>query len=168
MKHLIAVVCLFLATSFGLAHGDSQKTPPPDLSGTWVLDSSRSNLGSEIKDYVLTVVHREPEIRFSRKYKRGKREIIEESIYHTDGRPEFGAHQGVNDSLPETRWRGQKLVRRTVSRARGSVDLEIVNYEEWSISPDKQTLTRTMNAAGSGLSANVFFKSKAVFKRLQK
>jgi len=167
MKRLITVACVFLTASFGIAHGGNQKTPPPNLSGTWVLDPSKSNPGSEVKDYVLTIVHREPEIRFSKKYKRGKREITEESIYHTDGRPEFGIHQGVNDSLPETRWRGQKLVRRTVTRARGSVQLEFVNYEEWSISPDKQTLTRTISAAGSGLAANLVFKAKAVFKRLQ-
>jgi hypothetical protein len=167
MKHLIAVACLFLTASFGLAHGEPQKTPPPDFTGTWVLVPSKSNVDSEIKDYVLTIVHREPEIRFSKKYKRGKREITEESIYHTDGRPEFATHQSVNDSLPETRWRGQKLVRRTVTRARGSIQLEFVNYEEWSISPDKQTLTRTISAAGSGPAANLVFKARAVFKRLQ-
>jgi hypothetical protein len=167
MKQLIAVPCLLLAASLSIAYGDSQKTAPPDLTGTWILDTSKSNLGSEIKDYILTIVHREPEIRFSKKYKRGKREISEESVYYTDGRPEFGAHQGVNDPLPETRWRSQKLIRRTVSRPHGSLDLEFVNYEEWSISADKQILTRTMTTSGPGLSAGVFLKSKAMVKRLQ-
>jgi len=167
MKLLITVACVFLTASFGIAHGDSQKTPPPNLSGTWVLDPSKSNPRSEIKDYVLTIVHNEPEIQFSRKFKQGKREITAQEVYYTDGRPQFAAHQGVNDPIPETRWRGQKLTRRTVTRARGSIQLEFVNYEEWTISPDKQTLTRTMSTSGPGLSAGIFIKSKAVFKRLQ-
>lgn len=166
MKRFIAAPCLSLALTLSLAYGDSQKTPP-DLSGTWVLDTSRSNLGSELKDYTLTIVHREPEIRFSKKYKRGKREIREESVYYTDGRPEFGNNQSVNDPLPETRWRGQKLIRRSVTRAHGSIDVQFVTYEEWSISADKQTLTRTTETSGPVLSGGIFAKSKAVFTRLQ-
>src|SRR5882762_4872439 len=110
MKRLIAAPCLLLAASLGIAHRDLQKIAPPNLTGTWLLDNSKSNLGSQVREYVLTIVHREPEIRFSKKYKRGKQEIKEEAVYYTDGRPAFGTHQGVNDPLPETRWRGQKLV----------------------------------------------------------
>jgi len=165
MKRLITVACVFLTASFGIAHGDSQKTPPPNLSGTWVLDPSKSNPRSEIKDYVLTIVHNEPEIQFSKKFKRGKREISEETVYYTDGRPQFGDGQTPNGTLPEIRWRGQKLVRRTVTRPRGSFELEFVNYEEWSLSADKQTLTRKMTTSGPGLRAGVFIESRAVFTR---
>ncbi len=165
MKKFLAVQCLLLTVLLSISFGNSQKKAPPDLSGTWILNPAKSNLGSEITDYVLTIVHNEPEIRFSKKYKRGKHEISEDTVYYTDGRPQFGVGQAANDPTPETRWRGQKLVRRTVARARGSVQLEFVNYEEWSLSSDKQTLTRKMTTSGPGLSAGIFIESRAVFTR---
>jgi hypothetical protein len=164
VKETVIAVCLLIGTTVCVAQGNNQKSRDkvrPDLSGTWVLDKSRSNLGSDITDYVLTIVHREPEIRFSKRYKRGKREIREELIYHTDGRPEFSPMQGSNDSQPETRWRDNKLVRKSVTGPRtGPVNFEFVTYEEWVISPDSQTLTRTVTSTGPGL-----LKSKAVFTR---
>src|SRR6185503_16317308 len=105
MKQFIAIQCLLLTVLLSLSLGNTQKKAPPDLSGTWTLNPSKSNLGSEITDYVLTIVHNEPEIRFSKKFKRGKREISEETVYYTDGRPQFGDGQTPNASLPEIRWR---------------------------------------------------------------
>ncbi|MDX6289913.1 MAG: hypothetical protein QOH42_1712 [Blastocatellia bacterium] len=162
MKEFAIAVFLLTAATVCLAQSSKPSTKVrPDLSGTWILDGSRSNLGSDITDYVLTIVHREPEIRFSKRYKRGKREIKEESIYHTDGRPEFGPMQGSNDSQPETRWRDNKLVRKSVIGPRtGPVNFEFVVYEEWAISPDSQTLTRTVTSTGPSV-----VKSKAVFTR---
>ena len=165
MKKFLAVQCLLLTVLLSVSFGNTQKKVPPDLTGTWILDPAKSNLGSEITDYVLTIAHNEPEIRFSKKFKRGKREISEEAVYYTDGRPQFGDGQTPNGPLPEIRWRGQKLVRRTVTRPRGSFELEFVNYEEWSLSSDKQTLTRKMTTSGPGLRAGVFIESRAVFNR---
>ena len=165
MKEIVSALCLLIATTVCVAQSNNQKSRDgarPDLTGIWVLDESRSNLGSDITDYVLTIVHREPEIKFSKRYKRGKREIKEELTYHTDGRPEFGSLQGFNDPQPETRWQGDKLVRKSVSRPNGGpLNLESVTYEEWAISPDNQTLTRTMTSTGPG----GYVKTKAVFTR---
>jgi hypothetical protein len=137
-----------------------------DLNGTWILDESRSNLGNEISDYVLTIVHREPEIRMSKRYQRGKRETKEEIVYYTDGRPEPDPRLRPNDPLPETRWRGNKLVRRVVTRpvGSGSLDFQVASYEEWVASQDKQILTRTITIT---MGSAIISKKKAVFRRSQ-
>jgi len=122
-RELIGICSLFVA-SLCVAQGSKEKnkqveTTKPDLSGTWALDPTKSNLGRDISNYVLTIAHHEPEIRITKAYKRGKRDVKEEVIYHTDGRPEFDPHQTPDDPLPETRWQGNKLVRKLVTGPRG-------------------------------------------------
>ena len=101
----------------------------PDLGGVWVLDESRSNMGSgkdRLSEYSLTVVHHEPEIRMTKKYKRGGRQYTEELIYHTDGRPELKA--GRLDSSSNTRWRDGKLVSTSRTMPTGMRRPTIGNY----------------------------------------
>ncbi len=144
---------------------DSKSKPaqpgPPNLSGEWSLDPSRSNLEKEIHDYSLTVVQHGSEIHFAKRYWRRKREVKEESTYYTDGRADIDPKMGINSKL-ETRWRGQKLVHKatTALNLSQSFDHQFVTYEEWTISNDGETLTRTTTTeAGSLL-------SRAVFKRV--
>jgi hypothetical protein len=162
-KHILIAVCLLAVV--GLSSGQNKSKPaqsdPPNLSGEWILDPSRSNMGNEIHDYTLTVVHEGPEIRFAKRYWRGKREIKEESIYHTDGRADIDPKMGTNSRL-ETRWRGRKLVHKITSGLNGSqsFNLQVVTYEEWVISNDSQMLTRTITTEAGNL------LSRAVFNRV--
>lgn len=161
--NLIAVCLLFTALASGQAQqGKSSpvQTVPTNLNGEWILDPHRSKLDKEIHDFSLTIVQSESEIRFSKRYWRGKREIKEQAIYHTDGRPDIVPKMGINDRF-ETRWQGKKLVHKVTSGISQNVgfpaNLHFIVYEEWVISDDQQTLSRTMTSeAGSLLSVAVF------------
>jgi hypothetical protein len=133
----------------------STRKTPPNLSGIWMLDYSRSSLDpamrKKVVDYVLTIDHREPEIRITRKYREGGREYSEERIYYTDGRAELRSRAGIRSPEPITRWQGEKLVRKTTFTPNGvqtSPPLEVVTIEEWKLSPDGKTLTRTTTISG--------------------
>lgn len=140
------------------------KPAGPDLSGVWLLDESRSNVGSgkdRLSEYSLTIVHHEPQIRMTKKYKRGARQITEELIYYTDGRPELKG--GRLDSQSMTRWRDGKLVntsRSTPAGVQTNPPLEFISTDEWELSKNGQTLTRTIITTGA-----IVLKSRFVFIR---
>ena len=150
MKVLINILCLSSLLSVCIAQ--TTNPPPkenirPDLSGVWVLDDSRSNINSVVKEkiveYILTIVHREPEIRMTTKYKRGTRDYMEDVTYYTNGKPEFNSRTGQLNPEPTTGWKGDKLVRKSHS----SLSMRPIEYattEEWQLSADGKTLTRTI------------------------
>ena len=155
MKILGSVI--MLVTVLGVSF--AQTTTKPDLSGVWTLDGSRSKvdprLAEKLEDYVLTIVHKEPEIRITRRYQRDGRNVTEESIYYTDGRAEINSRTGRKDYDPKTRWRGNKLVRRSSWKVPANIipetitPLETVTTEEWELSSDGKTLTRTVTLSGT-------------------
>jgi hypothetical protein len=153
---LLLTVSVCLAQSSGKK---SDKKTPPDLSGVWTLDYQRSSVDPAIKkkavDYVLTIVHREPEIRISKTYKQSGREHSEELVYYTDGRAELTSRRGYPIPESVTRWQGDKLVRKTTAGPVGvqtSPPLEVVTIEEWKLSADGKTLTRTITTSGMVMS----------------
>ena len=160
-------ICLLLViiTLSQAQQTKSRSTQPavPDLTGQWVLDRARSNLDKDIHDYSLDVIDHQSEIKFSKDYWRGKHEIKEVVVLHLDGRADIDPSLGVSGQS-ETRWQGQKLVRKVtngLSPASGyPVNLQIVMFEEWVISTDRQTLTRTITRDGGDR------LSKAVFTRV--
>jgi hypothetical protein len=154
MRILLAGFWLLATICTGIAQNDKNKPDghnKPDLSGTWILDASRSNLGSnkdKITDYTVTIVHREPEIRITRKFKQGGQEFSEEAVYYTDGRPEFSPN--FNDPQPATNWHGRKLTRRVVTGNHVPIhNIEVTLDEEWELSKDSKTLIRTMSSSSS-------------------
>jgi hypothetical protein len=144
---------LFLCLVFGVSVAqtkNSKTTTRPDLSGVWAFDESRSEIDPRLRDneHLLTIVHKEPEIRLTKTYEKNGRKLTVETIYYTDGRPEFHSRTGY-DSEPETRWRGNKLVRKVVTSPYGGssgvfTSLPIVMIEEIQLSADGKTLTRTI------------------------
>lgn len=158
LKVFLGSISLLFAASVCLAQNDGNKSnrkTPPNLSGIWMLDYSRSSLDPATKkkmvEYVLTIVHREPEIRITKKYKKSSREYSEEMVYYTDGRAEFRSPGGLRDPDSVTRWQGNKLVRRSTfgpGRFETFPPLETVTTEEWKLSPDGKTLTRTITNSG--------------------
>ena len=143
----------FLCLVFGVSVAqtkNSKTTTRPDLSGVWAFDQSRSEINPRLRvqDHVLTIVHKEPEIRLTKTYEKNGRKFTDETIYYTDGRPEFHSRTGYT-SEPETRWRGSKLVRKVVTSPYGGssgifTSLPIVMIEEIELSADGKTLTRTV------------------------
>lgn len=147
----VLLLCLVFGVSVAQTKNGSKTKTTPDLSGVWDLDESRSEIDPRLvpeRDYVLTIVHKEPEIRLTRTFERHGKKFTEETIYYTDGRPEFHSRTGY-DSEPETRWRGKKLVRKVVTSPYGGssgvfTNLPIIMYEEIELSADGKTLTRTI------------------------
>jgi hypothetical protein len=147
----ILLLCLVFGVSVAQTKNGSKTKTIPDLSGVWALDESRSEIDPRLvpdHDYVLTIVHKEPEIRLTRTFERHGHKLTEEAIYYTDGRPEFHSSTGY-DSRPETRWRGKKLLRKVVTSPYGGsagifTNLPIMMYEEIELSADGKTLTRTI------------------------
>lgn len=166
LKITTSVALLFLVWVAGAGQTTDKSKTRPDLSGVWAFDNSKSKIDlkgkEQFADYVLTIVHHEPEIRITRTYKEDGRERSEESIYYTDGRPEVTPRG--KDSEPTTRWQGNKLVRRSVrmsTRAFQNIPTEVVNTETWQLSADGKTLTRTMTISGM-----VSFNNKYVYNRI--
>ena len=170
MNVLRSVIGLLLVV--GVCVGQTAIKARPDFSGVWILDESKSDLSDnpegKVTDYVMTIVHKEPEFRTVKKYKRSGRDHVEESVYYTDGRPEFQAsttRAGHLDPEPVTRWDGKKLVRRWTTPTTGITiktfpPLESVTTDEWKLSPDSNTLTRTLTRSGM-----VTMKIRYVFTR---
>ena len=149
-------MCLVFGVSVAQTKNGSKTKTIPDLSGVWALDESRSKIDPRLRnkeeDYILTILHKEPEIRLTKTYQQHGRKQTEESIYYTDGRPEYHSRTG-KDAEPVTRWRGNKLVRRTVTSLSGGISgtfppLETMTTEELELSADGKTLTRTITHSG--------------------
>jgi len=168
VRIIFSVGWVFLALNLCVAQAKnpSKAKTRPDLSGVWALDNSKSKPIEKVSNYVLTIVHQEPQIRMTRKYTQGGREHTVEVTYYTDGRPESNPQRRVGDPEPIIRWQGSKLVRRAISTPAGMTGhafppLEIVTREEWELSPDRTTLTRTITNSGI-----VTSKFKYVFNRI--
>ena len=171
MNVLRSVFFLFFVFGVSVAqtkNGSKTKTIP-DLSGVWALDESNSKidprLRDKVEDYVLTIVHKEPEIRLTKTYQQYDKQKTEESIYYTDGRPEFHSRTG-NNSEPVIRWRGNKLVRKIVSAPFSAPSgnfppVETSMTEEFELSADGKRLTRTITHSGT-----VMRKQRFVFTRV--
>lgn len=151
----VILLCLVFSLAVAQTKTGSKTTTRPDLSGVWALDESRSQIDSRLRNkednYVLTIVHKEPELHLTKTYERNGRKLTAESIYYTDGRPEFHSGSGYA-SEPETRWRGNKLVRKVVTPGATSSGIfqsvDAVLIEEWELSADGKTLTRTISHSG--------------------
>jgi hypothetical protein len=158
MIRVIAGFCLITIVTICAAQQDNNKhgqPAKPDLSGTWVLVQPKSNLGKGLKvditDYILTIVHREPEIRITKTFKTGGREYVGKSIYYTDGRQEI--LPTFENIEVHTKWRGTKLYRRESVKRNipfSSIPNETVTEEEWELSEDGTLLTRTISKSTLG------------------
>ncbi len=150
---IVGSVILIVSVLWGCL---GQTKAKPDLSGVWTLDASRSKVDPSLaeitKDYVVTIVHKESEIRMTTSYKKEGRNVIEKSTYYTDGRPEIDLRTGRKSDESTTRWRDNKLVRRTASKVLGNVQIyppiEAVTIEEWELSADGKTLTLKVTYGG--------------------
>lgn len=171
MRRVIAGIGILLLAAICTAQNSREKKDgraKPNLSGTWKLDEARSTINSgkvKITDYVLIIIHREPEFRMNKRFKQDNKEVSEELIFYTDGRPERSS-LGRVDAETITRWWGRKLVKRlTTNRGINTVNrnLEFVTTEEWELSDDEKTLTRTIATTGPGMT---LIKHKYVFNRV--
>jgi hypothetical protein len=141
------IICLWVLMTavacFAQAERErADKPSPPGLSGTWVLDKSKSPK-VEADEFTLVIVHREPEIRITEKLLENGRELVNESIHYTDGRSDSDSAEGDRYQKVKIRWKGDTLIRETIYTT-GGTRFEMVSTEEWKLSKDNKTLTRTI------------------------
>lgn len=174
MRRAIAVFCLIVVATICVAQDKnaSGQRPKPNLSGTWVLDLNKSSLGKRQKEglteYLLVIAHRDTEIKMVRRIKKGGREVVDDLIYYTDGRPGFLPVSGNIET--KTTWRKNKLYRRSTSSINIlSVLHQSVTEDEWRLSEDGATLVRTIHRSYLGplltSDRNEPSDEKYVFKR---
>ncbi|MGI9107028.1 MAG: hypothetical protein ACR2G4_12365 [Pyrinomonadaceae bacterium] len=145
MRKVIISLWMFVAVTVCFAQADmerSTKHSKPDLSGTWVLDKSKSHK-VDADHFNLVIVHREPEIRMTEISVKDGRELTNDSVHYTDGRSDSDTAKGIQYSKIKIRWRGETLVRENIHTTTG-VRFEMVTTEEWKVSKDSKSLTRTI------------------------
>jgi hypothetical protein len=142
-KVLIGLWVLIAATAcFAQAETErANKQTEPDLSGTWVLDKSKSEKVAADR-FTLVIVQFGPEIKITEKSVKDGRETINEIIYYTDGRSDSDTTEGDRYQKITVRWKGNTLIRENNYTTTGT-RFEMVSTEEWKLSKDKKSLTRT-------------------------
>ena len=167
MRRAIALCWLITINPLGAALYAKYISEQGDVSGTWVLDLSKSRLSKSQKegltDYVLTISHRGAQIEIVRRIKKGGRELVDDFSYYTDGRQEqVLLAQGMD---VRTTWRKNRLYRRISSGTSGPFgSITVLTEDEWKLSPDGATLTRTVRTSRSGLDTSQS-SEKYVFSR---
>ncbi len=122
----------------------------PDLSGTWVLDKSKSKPGKKTGGLTLIISQHESEIRITRKSTLDGNEKNHELLYYSDGRGEKNPTL-VRDELTgsdfvgtTTKWEKNRLVMKAMYQRKspkGSFEMEMT--EQWGLSSDGTMLTKT-------------------------
>ena len=144
------------------AAGQSVKSKPKtDFSGTWLLDTRKSNSPglTSRPDLPITITHRDPEFRVVLSSESNAQIAKREFVYFTDGRGETNEATSVLSTNPsatkpeelrnqvtksKTKWSGDKIVTR--ARLRLNVAGHFVEFEqvdEWKLSEDGKVLTQT-------------------------
>lgn len=145
MRKAIFSLWLLIAATTCFAQTETERSNKqwkPDLSGTWLLDKSKSR-EVDADHFTLVIVHLEPEIRITEKLEKDGRRWTKELVHYTDGRSDTNIEQGEHYSKTKIRWQGNTLVREQLHTSFG-VKFEMVTTEEWKLSKDNKSLTRTI------------------------
>lgn len=188
MKVLLLLMCF--VSLVAMCFGQSSNTPKPDLSGTWEFDGARSNVAKSKKNSSpeqLKITHNDPELIIRRKIEiRGVPEE-QDLTYYTDGRSEknpttdwLTTNPGSDSFKPaetasKTTWSKDKIVTRSISRSyAGTAIIEFEIIDEWKLSSDGKTLTKTTRFVPSKDMRNIAFVAgmgtdlKAFYKLISK
>ena len=120
-------------------------------AGNWILDLSKSDLGSLKSDLLydnvtLWISYHEPKITITRKLIKKKRERVQELVYYTDERGESNpTFTGKGKIESKTRWDGTRVVVNGSMLA--SIGGDIIGQEiteQWEISADGNSLVQTV------------------------
>lgn len=163
---LLSVLLLLVSVTLVAAQGERRKDGKnhPDLTGTWVLDKSKSDFGPfqsspVVKaDVTLVISHREPELKITRRASLNGRSETQELAYYTDERGEKNPSVFGKVGLEsKTKWEGTRLVARSVvmRRSASGEPIRIESVERWQLSSDGRTLTQ-------GISINAPFGTQSI------
>lgn len=137
MKRLaLCSLLLLLAASLSFA-ADEKK---PDFSGTWVLDTGKSDFGMlpPVESQTTVIEHKEPKIKVSSTVKGQQGEQKVERNYTTDGE-ENTNKQGPIEVKSKSHWDGAKLITESKFKIQ---DNDIEMKDTWALSEDGKTYTQ--------------------------
>lgn len=164
MKRLVNSFCFVLsftlvATSIPAQAKQKVANSKPDFSGTWQLDTAKSNVGPSItSDQPLKITHHDPEFRITRMAESNGQVSAHDFVYYSDGRGETNPtilflstrtdtnlqRHDKDVTKSKTTWSGNKMVTRSTVRSLiGGRVLEFEIIDEWKLSSDGKTLTQT-------------------------
>jgi hypothetical protein len=187
VKVLLLPICLVALAA--ICFSQSSNTGKPDLSGTWEFDAARSNFArSRSSPEQIKITHHDPELIIRRKIIVNRVSEERELTYYTDGRGEKNpttswvtTNPGSDSFKPsetasKTTWSKDKIVTRSVSRFyAGAETMEFEIIDEWRLSSDGQTLTKTTRTVPMRtVNSNGVFVSgrgtdmKAIYKLISK
>ena len=152
-----AFVFVFLIAVCAIARGQGSQPAKPDFSGTWAFDPARSNVSPKsTANAGIKISHHDPELKISMTVTINGNPQPKEFTYFSDGRGETNPATRWISTSPDgntphpaetkskTKWSGDRIVTRYTLRTRMGIHIseeEIV--EEWKLSADGKTLTRT-------------------------
>jgi hypothetical protein len=154
-------VVIGIAGCIAVGYGQANKSgTKPDLSGTWVFDRDRSNVGKSKNAATppeqIKITYSDPELKIHRTVFINGQQEEKEFAYYTDGRGETNpatvwitANPDPKSPRPaetksKTSWSGEKIVTRSIFRSlTGTAIIEFQIIEEWRLSSDGKTLTQT-------------------------
>jgi hypothetical protein len=180
----VIYIFVVLAVAFSLAVGDPQTSgvtsaAPPDFSGAWQLDQSRSTYIESLKlpDIHLVITQSDALLKVTRTVKKGKKEWTQELAYYTDGRGEKNLILYGGDKVSsKSSWSQDKLVSKYALSPHSSATGVYYNQpgtDIWELSRDGQTLTITTETGEiknlPAFEQDIFkpHKYQKVFKRVQ-
>ena len=143
---LVTLTAMALAMPAGLVAQDK-----PNFSGTWVLQTDKSDYGMMPPPMSRTDIidHQEPKITIKRTAATGEGENKLDLVYAVDGKP-WKNQAGEQEVTSTLHWEGQELV--VVSEVDTPQGLATLT-DRWSLSADGKTLTqnRTISIQGQEL-----------------
>ena len=164
---------IFLVACVAICVGQSNKNAKPDLSGTWEFDVTRNHVPKSKMSTPeqIKITHHDPEMIIHRKISINGVSEERDLTYYTDGRGENNPATVWITSNPrsesfwpvvtnsKTIWSKDKIVSRAFSRSSvGNATVESEIEEEYRLSPDGKTLTKTTRTIPTRLlSANGAF-----------
>lgn len=179
-----ALIFGFIISLCASTNSQNSKSPAkPDFSGTWLLDTKKSNAGALTTrpDLPITISHQDPEFKMVTSSEVSGQIRKHEFTYFTDGRGETNEATSVITSNPsgfkpedlrnkttesKTKWSGNKIVTRSRYKVNvpGGSFLEFEQVDEWKLSNDGKILTQT-SRVNLESSNTAFFPANAPEKK---
>jgi hypothetical protein len=140
-----AVMALAVATALPVSIAAQDK---PNFSGTWVLQTDKSDYGMMPAPMSRTDIidHQEPKITIKRTAATAEGENKLDLVYEVDGKP-WKNQAGPQEVSSTLHWEGQELV--VVSEVDTPQGLATLT-DRWSLSADGKTLTQTRTISIQG------------------
>lgn len=159
-KSGVRILPILLVAVFAVNAQTNKSSNTFDISGKWLLDRNKSNVGDFGKrDSPIVIIYNEPELRITRTLERNGQMLERDFVYYTDGRGETNMtliilttnpgqvtaediDKGVVKSKTK-RERDKIVIRATGRNMAGTHVLEYEMVDEWKLSSDSKTLTQT-------------------------